>query len=106
VIRGTAAFRYLGRFRRLLFRFPGLAIPSIAERMAADSHTDIFEFHGVLADYLKTISSIDSLAVLDHYRIDCVLMNSDSQLVHPMKHTPGWRMQYSDDESTLLIRAR
>jgi hypothetical protein len=60
----------------------------------------------VLADYLKTINSVDSLTILDRYRIDCVLMNSDSQLTFLLKHTSGWRTQYADDEATLLVRVR
>jgi hypothetical protein len=69
-----------------------------------DSRTDIFEYHGVLADYLRATTMNDSLAVLDHYHIGCVLMNTDSQLVYLLQHTPDWYTQYEDQETTLLIR--
>jgi hypothetical protein len=69
-----------------------------------DSRTDIFEYHGVLADYLRAITMNDSLAVLDRYHIGCVLMNTDSPLVYLLQHTPDWSTQYEDQETTLLIR--
>ena len=33
--------------------------------------TDIFEYHGVLADYLRATTMSDSLAILDQYHIGC-----------------------------------
>jgi hypothetical protein len=69
-----------------------------------DSRTDIFEYHGVLADYLSATTMNDSLAILDRYHIGCVLMNTDSQLVYLLQHTPGWHTQYQDKGTTLLVR--
>ena len=71
-----------------------------------DSRTDIFEYHGVLADYLKATTVNDSLAILDHYHIGCVLMNPDSPFVYLLQHTPGWRTQYQDKGTALLVRSR
>ena len=69
-----------------------------------DSRTDIFEYHGVLSDYLGAITINNSLAVLDRYHIGCVLMNTDSPLVYLLRRTPGWHTQYQDKETTLLVR--
>ncbi|MGB0125145.1 MAG: hypothetical protein WA400_07160 [Silvibacterium sp.] len=71
-----------------------------------DSRTDIFEYYGVLADYLKAANMDDSLAILDRYRVGCVLLSPGSQLVYLLQHTPGWRTQYEDGTATLLVRAR
>lgn len=69
-----------------------------------DSRTDIFEYHGVLADYLKADSGTGLLPVLEHYDVGCVLMNPDSQMVWVLQHTAGWRTAYNDATSTLLVR--
>jgi hypothetical protein len=71
-----------------------------------DSRTDIFEYHGVLADYLKATTVNDSLAILDRYHIGCVLMNPDSPFVYLLQHTPGWQTQYRDQGTALLVRSR
>ena len=70
-----------------------------------DSRTDIFEYHGVLLDYLKAISLNDSFAILDRYRIGCVLVNPDSQLVYLLRHSRSWKMQYEDPVAVLMVRA-
>jgi hypothetical protein len=51
----------------------------------------------VLASYLNATNIDNSLAILDRYRVGCVLMNPDSQLIYLLKHTPGWHAQYEDD---------
>ena len=69
-----------------------------------DSRADVFDDSGVLADYLRATTIDDSLAILDRYRIGCVLMNTDSQLVYLLQRTPGWHTQYEDKQTTLLVR--
>lgn len=69
-----------------------------------DSRTDIYDFHGVLADYLEATHMDDSLAILDRYRIGCVLMDPGSQLVYLLQHEPGWHTQYEDQTAALLVR--
>lgn len=54
-----------------------------------DSRTDIFEHRGVLLDYLKATGLNDSFAILDRYRIGCVLMNTGSGLAYLLQHSPG-----------------
>ena len=70
-----------------------------------DSRADIFEHHGILADYLKATTLHDSLAILDRYQIDSVLLPPGEELVYLLKHTPGWGVQYEDSTATLLVRA-
>jgi len=69
-----------------------------------DSRADIFEHHGVLADYLKVTSLDGSLSVLDHYQIGCVLLQPNSQLVTLLENSPNWHVQYQDATAALLVR--
>ncbi len=69
-----------------------------------DSRTDIFDHHGVLLDYLKATSLNDSFAILDRYRVDCVLLNSHSELVYLLQHSSGWKVQYEDATAVLMVR--
>jgi hypothetical protein len=69
-----------------------------------DSRADIFEYHGILADYVKATTMNDSLAIFDRYRIDSVLEPPTSAIVYLLKHTPGWRVQYEDATAALLVR--
>lgn len=69
-----------------------------------DSRTDIFEHHGVLLDYLKATDLNDSFAILDRYRIGCVLINTGSGLAYLLQHSPGWKMEYQDAVTVLMVR--
>jgi hypothetical protein len=69
-----------------------------------DSRTDIFDHHGVLLDYLKATHLNNSFAILDRYRIGCVLLNTDSALVYLLQHSPGWEVQYQDATTSLMVR--
>jgi hypothetical protein len=71
-----------------------------------DSRTDIFEYHGVLFDYLKAVTLDDSLAVLNRYHIDSVLQQPTAPIVYLLRHTPGWRVRYEDTTAVLLVRER
>ena len=55
-----------------------------------DSRFDVFEHHGVLADYLKAMYAIAPLEVLDQYRIDHVLLTDTMPASYVLKHTAGW----------------
>jgi hypothetical protein len=69
-----------------------------------DSRTDIFDHHGVLLDYLKATTLNDSFAILDRYRIGCVLLNTSSELVYLLQHSPGWKVEYEDAMTVLIVR--
>jgi hypothetical protein len=69
-----------------------------------DSRADIFDHHGVLADFVRATSMQDSLAILDQYHVDYVLLPPASSLIYLLKHTSGWRVQFEDSTSALLVR--
>lgn len=70
-----------------------------------DTRGDIFASHGVLSDYLNAMDLHDSLAILDKYQIEAVLLPPSAALVYLLKHTPGWHVQFEDATATLLIRS-
>jgi hypothetical protein len=55
-----------------------------------DSRLDIFEHDKVLQRYLAAMNLVDSLEVLDYYRIDHVLVQERQPLSYLLKHTAGW----------------
>jgi len=69
-----------------------------------DSRADIFEYTGILQDYLEAISLTESLRVLDKHQINYVLMPPKNPLTYLLKHTPGWRVVYSDSICTIMER--
>jgi hypothetical protein len=82
-----------------------------------DSRVDIFEYAGVLKDYLDLLGT-DTVehkpdALLDKYRIKYVLFpptdNSNpllagGQLVYVLEHDPRWKVLYKDKVCELLER--
>lgn len=57
-----------------------------------DSRLDTFEHHGVLQNYMAAMNLNDSLAVLDYYRIDHVLVLEPQPIAYLLKHTSGWQI--------------
>jgi hypothetical protein len=57
-----------------------------------DSRLDIFEHDKVLQRYLSAMNVIDSLEVLDYYRIDHVLVQERQPISYLLRHTAGWRL--------------
>lgn len=70
-----------------------------------DSRVDIFEYSGVLGDYLDLLSVKDPKAVLDKYRIDSILFPVGEPLTYVLQHDPDWRLVYKDDLSVVLERS-
>lgn len=70
-----------------------------------DSRTDIFEYNGVLQDYLDIIRIKQPLAVLDRHRIDAVLFEQDTPLAYLLARTDGWRVVWSDAHTVLFVRS-
>ena len=58
-----------------------------------DSRLDTFEHHGVLQNYLAAMNGVDSLAVLNHYNIDHVLILKNQPLAGVLDHAPGWSVE-------------
>jgi hypothetical protein len=86
-------------------------------KVFVDSRVDIFEYEGVLKDYLDLLG-VDNLdhkpdALLTKYKIQYVLFPpSDSanplhvggQLVYVLEHDPAWKTLYKDKVCILLER--
>jgi hypothetical protein len=69
-----------------------------------DGRWDPYAANNVPKDYAAAISGESSLAVLDKYGVDYLLMPPDSRLVALVKNTPAWKVRYSDGHSVLLQR--
>lgn len=70
-----------------------------------DSRVDIFEYSGVLTDYLDLLSVKNPTVVLNKYKIDSVLFPAGEPLTYVLQHDPDWSVVYSDDLSVLLERS-
>ncbi|MBZ5515430.1 MAG: hypothetical protein LAN62_11455 [Acidobacteriia bacterium] len=70
-----------------------------------DSRTDIFEYSGVLKDYLDVERVKDALEVLDKYRIRYVMVALDSRIAYFLKNNIGWKVIFSDQVCTIFERA-
>ena len=57
-----------------------------------DSRLDTFEHHGVLQNYMAAMNLVDPLEVLDHYKIDHVLVLEQQPIAYLLKRTPGWQL--------------
>jgi hypothetical protein len=70
-----------------------------------DSRTDIFEYKGVLKDYLDAIGLKDSLAIVDRYHANYVFFPSkDDPFTYLMRQTPKWHVIYDDGVSCVFER--
>jgi hypothetical protein len=86
-------------------------------KVFVDSRVDIFEYAGVLADYLSFVS-VDNFqhrpeALLDKYKIQYVLfpaidtknpLLNGGQLVSVLERDPHWKILYQDEVCVLLAR--
>ena len=73
-----------------------------------DSRFDVFEHHGVLADYLRAMYVVAPLEVFEQYRIDHVLLTDTMPAAYLLKHTAGWsiirREKTGDDTYVTFAR--
>jgi len=70
-----------------------------------DGRTDIFEYTGVLKDYVDAERLKGSLEILDKYNVRFVLLPLESPLAYLLKSNGGWKMIYADSIATILERA-
>lgn len=72
-----------------------------------DGRLDVYEYSGVLADYLA-ITGIESNTsfLLDKYAIDAVLIHRNRSLITYLLATGKWQRVYQDDLAVVLRRAR
>lgn len=70
-----------------------------------DSRTDIFEYKGILKDYLDIIGMKNSLDLLDKHNIQYVLFQTKDPLSYLLRNTPRWKVVYKDGVSEVFERA-
>ena len=80
-------------------------------RVFIDSRVDIFEYAGVLKDYLDLLNLEHSGTILDKYKIRYVLFPqpggySESALTYVLEHDSSWKVIYKDHLTVLLERSR
>lgn len=69
-----------------------------------DSRADIFEYAGVLKDYLDFEDGKGALQILDKYRIRYVLSWPDSRIAYFLGNNPGWEKIFSDQVTVIFER--
>ena len=69
-----------------------------------DSRVDIFEYAGVLQEYLDLLALKQPKAILDKYKIRYVLFPHGEALTYVLEHDPEWKEIYSDELCVLLER--
>jgi len=70
-----------------------------------DSRADIFVYNGTFDDYVQAVRIVRPFEVMDKYRIDYALLEPDLPLVYVLKHSPKWRVLYSDKVAVLMGRS-
>jgi hypothetical protein len=69
-----------------------------------DSRVDIFEYAGILQDYLDVLGLKKSNEILDKYKIQYVFFPPDEPLTFILQRDPKWKVIYSDKVAVLLQR--
>jgi hypothetical protein len=70
-----------------------------------DSRADIYEFAGVLSDYLSIMRlDPDMFKLLKKYNIEACLIKGNSPLATTLGAMPGWERVYQDHASALFVR--
>ncbi len=67
-----------------------------------DSRVDIFEYSGVLKEYLSLLALEDVDPILEKYKIRYVLFPKREPLTYVLQRDPKWKTIYSDEISVLL----
>jgi hypothetical protein len=88
------------------YRFGGYLLWALPEnKVFIDGRTDIFDWTGVLADYVRWVNLADDPeALLNKYRIGFCLLERSSGVAHLMPYLPGWRKAYEDGLAVVFIR--
>jgi hypothetical protein len=69
-----------------------------------DGRSDIFEYEGILRDYLDLLSVKEPKSILDKYHIRYVLFPVAEPLTYVLEHDPEWKVVYRDQLSVMLER--
>ncbi|HEY3455192.1 MAG TPA: hypothetical protein VGK64_11365 [Bryobacteraceae bacterium] len=89
------------------YNYGGYLIWAAPERkIFADGRGDVYEWTGVLKDYVKFATlREDPRFLLDKYRINYCLLNRDAAISRVMKLLPDWKSVYSDDMAIVFVRS-
>ena len=71
-------------------------------RVFVDSRVDIFEYAGILQDYLNIMGLKDPDSIIQKYRIKYVLFPPDEAYTYVLEHDPRWKVLYKDNVCVLL----
>ena len=107
----AAAFiRQTGLEGRMLnhYAWGGYLIWALPEqKVFIDGRTDIFDWTGVLKDYMLWWSvREDPRTLLDKYRIDYCLLPRDAAITRVLGLMTGWEQAYADDQAVIFVRAQ
>jgi hypothetical protein len=69
-----------------------------------DSRTDIFEYNGVLRDYVAISTFRDTQALLDKYKINYVLYPAHTPLAYLLANSSFWECIYQDNQAVIYRR--
>jgi hypothetical protein len=88
------------------YPFGGYLIWAMPEHpVFVDGRADVYEWSGVLADYLNWGSlTSDPNLLLQKDKINFCLLSSDSPMVRVLLLLHQWKIIYSDDKSVILVR--
>ncbi len=70
-----------------------------------DGRTDIFEYTGVLRDYLNVEQLKGALEVFNKYQIRYAMVPPDFPIAYLLKNNPGWKVIYQDEVAMIFERA-
>lgn len=71
-----------------------------------DGRADIFVYNGTFDDHVSAGQIRDSLAILDKYKIDYVLLEKKRPLTYLLEHAPGWQQLYIDNVAAVFGRTK
>jgi hypothetical protein len=74
------------------------------EKTFIDSRTDIFEYKGVLRDYLGIAGLSNSQEILNRYQVAYVLYPPDTALSYFLSKSSQWERIYSDEQAVIYRR--
>lgn len=70
-----------------------------------DSRTDIFEYKGILKDYLDIIQMKDSLNVIDRYHARYVLFPPKDPVTYMLRQSTRWHLVFEDSRACVFERS-
>jgi hypothetical protein len=73
--------------------------------MFIDSRGDIFEYKGVLKDYLDAVRLSQSEEILDRYKVSYILFSADAPLAYLLSKSSQWERVYGDEQAVIYGRS-